>query len=65
MLHCNIKRKRQRCAKLPRTFDGQAVAPIAIGRLDTPQACNWREDLRPAVTPARAADRPRILLIFH
>jgi hypothetical protein len=47
MLHCNMKRKRQRCAKLPRIFDALIVAPIAIARLDTPQACNWRDRRRP------------------
>jgi hypothetical protein len=64
MLHCNMKRKRQRCAKLPRFFDASIVAPIAIARLDTPQACNWRDGRR----PGRAGDggrSPRILLIFH
>jgi hypothetical protein len=40
MLHCNMKRKRQRCAKLPRIFAASIVAAIAIARLDTPQACN-------------------------
>jgi hypothetical protein len=29
------------------------IAPIAIARLDTPQACNWREGLRLGVTRRR------------
>jgi len=38
MLHCNMKRKRQRCAKPPRILDGSIVALIAEARLDAPQA---------------------------
>jgi len=64
MLHCNMKRKRQRCAKLPRTFDAYLIAPIAIARLDAPQARDWREG--PSERRAGAVGRsPRILLIFH
>jgi hypothetical protein len=59
-----MKRKRQRCAKLPRIFDASIVTPIAIARLDTPQACNWRDGRRPG-QPGAGRRSSRILLIFH
>jgi invasion protein IalB len=54
MLHCSMKRKRQRCAKVPRIFDAPIVAPIAIARFDTPQVWELARRRRPGSRRRRA-----------
>jgi hypothetical protein len=64
MLHCNIKRKQQGCAKLPRTF---AIPP---SRRSRPRALTPRKPeiylsaSARSAAPAPAADRREFYLFF-